>query len=88
MPKEVYLDVLVLNVIGRLGPGAIISLYASLLCLIIVELLNGCVSDRDFFVAGTLIRHGFCRTNVTRLALLVLRGHQTVMMFTREISSD
>jgi hypothetical protein len=32
MPKEVYMDVLVLNDIARLGPGAIISLYASLLC--------------------------------------------------------
>ena len=83
MPKEVYLDVLVLNDIGQLGPGAIISLYASLLCLIIVELLNGCVSDRYFFVAGTLIRHGFCQTNVTAEG-----APNSMMMSTREISSD
>lgn len=46
MPKEVYSNILVLNGIGLLGPGTIITLCVSVLFLfgfIIVELLNGCL---------------------------------------------
>jgi hypothetical protein len=62
--------------------------------LIIVELLNGCVSDRDVDVAGTLTRHGFCQTNVSCNSVGFFSADEgapapnSMMMSTREISSD